>query len=170
MFCLVPKCVSTQHPHEDVPENALAVDEVKSGNAFDPKLVAHDAALIEQHGHRVPAPPNERGDDRAVFLAVDSDDFCELFPLQVLLILLMMLPKQLVKLKKKIRTLKTLPYRGSAGYLANESEQGFVTQPDWGQLRFINHRGYLIFYEIKEQEVIVLHITTPGQDWISLFF
>lgn len=62
------------------------------------------------------------------------------------------------ELKKKIHDLRNLPKRGALCHLFTGS-----------QIRFLSHRGYLIFYEIEDNEVFILHITGPGQDWMSLF-
>ncbi len=65
-------------------------------------------------------------------------------------------------LQKKILSLATLPRRGSRALLLEDDECP-------GEVRFVEHRGYLIFYTFDEKEVIVLHVTSPGQDWVRLF-
>ena len=64
------------------------------------------------------------------------------------------------ELKKKIRGLSLFPRRGASARKIVSSLEN---------VRFISHKGYLIFYEVRGSEVLVLHITAPGQDWITLF-
>lgn len=66
------------------------------------------------------------------------------------------------ELKKKILGLSIFPTRGSPCRLF---DQGHA----FNDLRFVTHQGYLIFYEVKENEVLILHVTGPGQDWMNLF-
>lgn len=66
------------------------------------------------------------------------------------------------QLQKKILSLRDLPRRGSRVPLLEYDEQT-------GQIRFIEHQGYLIFYTVHQKEVLVLHVTGPGQDWMQLF-
>ncbi len=65
-------------------------------------------------------------------------------------------------LQKKIFDLKYYPHRGSRCRFVETSH---VFQ----ELRFISYQRHLIFYEVISSEVLVLHVTGPGRDWISLF-
>ena len=62
------------------------------------------------------------------------------------------------ELKKKIGDLRKFPRRGARFRLIADSE-----------VRFLSYRGYLVFYEIENNNIFILHITGPGQDWMSLF-
>lgn len=66
-------------------------------------------------------------------------------------------------LKSGIFSLRELPRRGTRVQLLEDE-----TSP--GEVRFLEHRGYLIFYTTDEKEVTVLHVTGPGQNWMRLFF
>jgi plasmid stabilization system protein ParE len=65
-------------------------------------------------------------------------------------------------LKNKIRSLRTFPRRGSRARLLEDHERLV-------EIRFIGYKGYLVFYTIDKNEVIILHISSPGQNWIDLF-
>lgn len=70
--------------------------------------------------------------------------------------------KRFIKgLQKKIRSLKSFPKRGSLCRI--------VISDIFEELRFISYKGYLIFYDVKKDGVIILHISGPGQDWMNLF-
>ena len=63
---------------------------------------------------------------------------------------------------KKISSLKTFPYRGARAKV-------FETESLSLEVRFLEYKGYLVLYTIESSGVIILHVTGPGQDWISLF-
>jgi plasmid stabilization system protein ParE len=65
-------------------------------------------------------------------------------------------------LKRKILSLKMFPYRGSRAHLLEDQE-------DLKEVRFLEHKEYLIFYVVEEAEVTILHIAGPGQNWVDLF-
>lgn len=65
-------------------------------------------------------------------------------------------------LKNKILKLTEFPHRGTRIKLLEDEDSK-------GEIRFIEYKGYLIFYTILQKEVIVLHVTGPGQDWMRLF-
>jgi plasmid stabilization system protein ParE len=65
-------------------------------------------------------------------------------------------------LKKRILSLQYFPHRGSRIQLLE-------TEGDENEIRFIEYQRHLIFYTVDKKDVIVLHITGPGQDWIRLF-
>ncbi len=65
-------------------------------------------------------------------------------------------------LKVKILSLRDFPRRGSRARLL----EGRAVREE---IRFIEHKGYLVFYTIDKREVIILHVTGPGQNWIRLF-
>jgi len=68
----------------------------------------------------------------------------------------------LKNLRAKILSLRNFPRRGSrARILEDEGSKN--------EIRFIEHKGYLIFYILEAKEVVVLHITGPGQNWTQLF-
>lgn len=65
--------------------------------------------------------------------------------------------KFISELKEKIRSLKTMPERGS---LCPE------WQPDSETItRFITYKGYSIVYAIIELKVYIAHILSPGLNW-----
>ena len=66
------------------------------------------------------------------------------------------------KLKKAVLSLKTFPRRGSRATLLEEGTPN-------AEIRFIEYKGYLIFYTIEGNKVIILHITGPGQNWNQFF-
>lgn len=66
------------------------------------------------------------------------------------------------ELRRRILSLGNMPTRGARVPLLEGDKQS-------GQIRFIEHQGYLIFYTLHQREVIVLHVTGPGQDWMRLF-
>jgi plasmid stabilization system protein ParE len=68
----------------------------------------------------------------------------------------------LKKLKQAILSLRNFPRRGTRIQLLERDESNL-------EIRFIEYKGYLIFYTIDQQEVTILHITGPGQDWLHLF-
>ena len=61
-------------------------------------------------------------------------------------------------LRKKIFSLKCFPHRGTRVGIFEEDST-------LSEIRFIEHRGYLIFYTVHKKEIIILHITGPGQNW-----
>ena len=65
------------------------------------------------------------------------------------------------ELSRKILELERFPLRGSRVKILESSR-------DKAEIRFLEHRGYLIFYTVQKASVLVLHVTSPGQDWISL--
>ncbi|MBI4373510.1 MAG: type II toxin-antitoxin system RelE/ParE family toxin [Deltaproteobacteria bacterium] len=65
-------------------------------------------------------------------------------------------------LQKRILNLRDLPRRGSRVKLLEDTEIP-------GEIRFIEHQAYLIFYTINKNEIVVLHVAGPGQDWLRLF-
>ena len=64
-------------------------------------------------------------------------------------------------LKKQILDLKHLPQRGTRARLLE-------TPASDTEIRFIEYKGYLIFYTIDKTDVVVLHCAGPGQDWLLL--
>ncbi len=67
----------------------------------------------------------------------------------------------LKQLKGKILSLKNFPSRGSRAKILEEQDL---------EIRFIDYKGQLILYTIHEKEVVVLHISGPGQNWMEVFF
>jgi plasmid stabilization system protein ParE len=65
-------------------------------------------------------------------------------------------------LQKKILNLREWPLRGRRVQLLEGKGSP-------GKIRFVEHKGYLIFYTLHQKEVIVLHVTGPGQNWMQLF-
>lgn len=63
------------------------------------------------------------------------------------------------KIKHKITSLSKFPKRGSTCKLPA------LTQLE---IRFLVVEHYMIFYTIKERTVDILHITSPGKDWMDL--
>jgi plasmid stabilization system protein ParE len=63
-------------------------------------------------------------------------------------------------LKKKVFDLAYFPRRGALCRFP-----GSVGK----EVRFISHKGYLIFYTLTDLKVIVLHLTGPGKNWLALF-
>ena len=68
----------------------------------------------------------------------------------------------LFALKRKIQSLSKFPYRGSRARILDLGEKA-------PEIRFLEHKNYLIFYVIEGPVVTVLHVTRPGQDWVKLF-
>lgn len=72
-------------------------------------------------------------------------------------------PKKILQtLRKKILSLRGLSRRGTRVKILED-------QKLLKELRFLVHQEYLIFYMIADAEIIVLHITGHGQNWIDLF-
>ena len=63
-------------------------------------------------------------------------------------------------LRKKILSLKTLPYRGTRVRI-------FEDDTDLSGMRFLVHHSYLIFYTVNNKEVVIHHVTGPGQNWLE---
>lgn len=71
--------------------------------------------------------------------------------------------KEFVKaLQKKVMSLKQFPRRGSRAKILENDEI---------EVRFLEYKGYLVFYTFSEKErtVIVLHFASPGQNWVDFF-
>lgn len=66
----------------------------------------------------------------------------------------------LATLKSKITGLRRFPHRGSRARILDLRGT---------EIRFLEHRKYLIFYVVEGSDVIVLHVAHPGQDWIKFF-
>lgn len=64
-------------------------------------------------------------------------------------------------LKKRILSLKSLPYRGTRVRILEDPKSK-------REIRFIEHKKYLIFYTVIERDVTILHVAGPGQNWIQL--
>ncbi|MBF0492287.1 MAG: type II toxin-antitoxin system RelE/ParE family toxin [Deltaproteobacteria bacterium] len=74
--------------------------------------------------------------------------------------------KKFVKeLEKKALSLAQFPNRGSRIKILEEEDEEIE------EIRFIEHKRYLIFYTLEEvrQTVTILHFSSPGRNWIELF-
>lgn len=67
----------------------------------------------------------------------------------------------LKKIKKAVLDLKNFPRRGSPCHI--------MTSTKFHDLRFLNLDGYLIFYDVRGKNVVVLRVAGPGLDWMHLF-
>lgn len=63
---------------------------------------------------------------------------------------------------KCILSLDEFPRRGTRCHL-------FETKPDT-EIRYILCDGFLVFYEISHDHVLITHVATPGQDWHRFLF
>lgn len=67
----------------------------------------------------------------------------------------------LMLLRKRISELRHFPLRGSQCSFAMSEK----SQP----IRYLTFKGYLVFYEVISDQVVVLHVTAPGMDWMKSF-
>ncbi len=70
--------------------------------------------------------------------------------------------KFIQELKKTVLSLKHFPRRGTRAHILEKPEMA-------QEIRFLNYKGYVLFYALNKNEVLVLHVTGPGQDWVALF-